>query len=73
MADTLWAGLREQSTEDGTSGFERLAEAILPLVTPCLSDERSCRHLIAELIDGEPTDHVVENLFSRVKALRRSF
>jgi hypothetical protein len=54
------------------SAFEEIAAALLPIVEPYLDDEGDCGERIARLLNGDAADHVVRNLLSRVKALRKS-
>lgn len=73
LAETLDLGLPwGASVRDNPCAFEEIATALVPLLSPYLGDEATCREQIARLLNGDPADHLVRNLLSRVKALRES-
>lgn len=71
VAASLPLGLPRMASKEHASGFDRLAAALAQAIGGCPdNDEMSCER-IATLINGAPADHVVRNLLSRIKALRR--
>jgi len=71
LAASLPFGLPRVVSREQESGFDCLAAAIaVEIGAYDDNDELACER-IAKLINGAPSDHVVRNLLSRIRALHK--